>query len=228
MTHQSDSAPRLFLLGDSIIDNAPYVGSAQTVTDCVNALWPAGATCIAIDGAGLQHMADQFEATLAAGFRPEHDVLVLSVMGNNLRQLFGVFNQEVNNVLEGMTAMYRGIHPVLAAYDATVAALKNRGVKHLVLVSIYPIYDITLYAGDLLDGEVIDRSLSWVAINPVLGIVSRHVIDTAKKHGAVAADLFGGDFGPEDIVRAIEPGANASPKVAARIVAAAHEVLARS
>jgi hypothetical protein len=124
-----------------------------------------------------------------------------------------------------MQELYTGIHPVLAAYAATVAALTARGVKHLVLVSIYPIYDVSGYSGGLLKSTVMDRTSSWVAVTPVLGIVSRHVIDTAKKYGAVAADLFGGDFEASDIVNQIEPGPSASPKVAAIIVAAAERAL---
>ena len=35
-----EHAPKVFLLGDSIIDNGPYVGSMPTVTDEVRKRWP--------------------------------------------------------------------------------------------------------------------------------------------------------------------------------------------
>jgi hypothetical protein len=225
MTAHND-APRLFLLGDSIIHNEWYVDGHPSVTDEVQKLWPNPVQRIAWDGHRIFEVEEQYEGAIAAGFNPSQDVLALSVMGNDLRVMLGVYEQSVTTVAEGMVTAYRHIEQVFARYDALVATLRSRGVKHLVLVSIYPIYDMSLYAGERVNFNVNERTGSWVLMTPVLGMVARHIIDTAKKHGAEVADLFSGDFGPEDIVRSIEPGPSASPKVARIIVEAAKRTLA--
>lgn len=219
-------APRLFLLGDSIIHNEWYVEGHPSVTDEVQKLWPNPVERIAWDGHRILEVEEQYEEAIAAGFNPSQDVLAMSVMGNDLRVMLGVYEQPVTTVAEGMVTAYRHIEQVFARYDALVATLRSRGVKHLVLVSIYPIYDMSLYAGERVNFYVNERTGSWVLMTPVLGMVARHIIDTAKKHGAEVADLFSGDFGPEDIVRSIEPGPSASPKVARIIVEAAKRTLA--
>jgi len=217
----NEHAPKVFLLGDSIIDNGPYVGNMPTVTDEVEKLWPNHVERVAYDGHRILEVEEQYDRAIAAGFNPSQDVLVLSVMGNDLRVMLGVYELPVTTVAEGMVTAYRHIEQVFARYDALVASIRARGVKHLVLVSIYPIYDMSLYAGERVKFNVNERTGSWVLMTPVLGMVARHIIDTAKKHGAEVAELFSGDFGPEDIVLSIEPGPSASPKVARIIVEAA-------
>ena len=217
----NEHAPKVFLLGDSIIDNGPYVGTMPAVTDEVKKRWPNHVERVAYDGHRMLEVDQQYDDAIAAGFNPAQDVLVLSVMGNDLRVMLGVYEQPVKTVAEGMVTAYRHIEQVFARYDALVASIRARGVKHLVLVSIYPIYDMSLYAGERVNFNVNERTGSWVLMTPVLGMVARHIIDTAKKHGAEVAELFSGDFGPEDIVRSIEPGPSASPKVASIIVDAA-------
>ena len=216
-----EHAPKVFLLGDSIIHNEWYVDGHPSVTDEVRKRWPNDVTRVAYDGHRILEVEEQYDRAIAAGFNPSQDVLVLSVMGNDLRVMLGVYELPVTTVAEGMVTAYRHIEQVFARYDALVASIRARGVKHLVLVSIYPIYDMSLYAGERVNFNVNERTGSWVLMTPVIGMVARHIIDTAKKHGAEVAELFSGDFGPEDIVRSIEPGPSASPKVASIIVDAA-------
>ncbi len=217
----NEHAPKVFLLGDSIIHNEWYVDGQPSVTAEVQKRWPNPVERIAFDGDRVLDVEQQFESAIASGFNPNQDILVLSVMGNDLRVLMNVFNLPVHSVKEGMITAYRQIEQVFASYDSLVASIRKRGVKHLVLVSIYPVYDMSLYARELVNFHIKERTGSWVLMTPFIGMVARQVIDTAKKHGAEVADLFTGDFGPEDIVRSIEPGPSASPKVARIIVEAA-------
>jgi hypothetical protein len=212
-------APKLFLFGDSIIDNARYVGGRPTVTDEAKKLWPHNVIQCAVDGDVIRSVMPQYERAVANGFRPDVDVIALSVMGNDLMRYTQVLHAPVTNVTEALGAIYQTVAPIFAAYTQLVKDLRAKGVRHLVLTTIYPVYSMDRIGHQ--NEIILGKPSAWIGMTPILGLVHRHIVDTAIAHGAQVADLFSGDFKPADIVLDIEPGPSASPKVASIIVEAA-------
>ena len=212
-------APKLFLFGDSIIDNARYVGGRPTVTDEAKKLWPHNVIQCAVDGDVIRSVMPQYERAVANGFRPDVDVIALSVMGNDLMRYTQVLHAPVTNVTEALGAIYQTVAPIFAAYTQLVKDLRAKGVRHLVLTTIYPVYSMDRIGHQ--NEIILGKPSAWIGMTPILGLVHRHIVDTAHATGAQVADLFSGDFTPADIVLDIEPGPSASPKVASIIVEAA-------
>ena len=215
----NEHAPKVFLLGDSIIDNGPYVGNMPTVKDEVEKLWPHNVIQCAVDGDVIRSVMPQYERAVANGFRPDVDVMALSVMGNDLMGYTHVLGASVTTVSEAMGTIYATVAPIFQAYTQLISQLRAAGVKHLVLVTIYPVYSMDRIRHQ--NQIILGKPSAWIGMTPILGLVHRHIVDTAIAHGAQVADLFSGDFKPADIVLDIEPGPSASPKVASIIVEAA-------
>ena len=215
----NEHAPKVFLLGDSIIDNGPYVGTMPTVTDEVRMRWPGEVVPCAVDGGVIRSVMFQYDRAVANGFRPDVDVIALSVMGNDLMGYTHVLRAPVTNVTEALGAIYQTVAPIFAAYTQLVKDLRAKGVRHLVLTTIYPIYSMNRIGHQ--NEIILGKPSAWIGMTPILGLVHRHIVDTAHATGAQVADLFSGDFAPADIVLDIEPGPSASPKVASIIVDAA-------
>jgi hypothetical protein len=215
----NEHAPKVFLLGDSIIDNGRYVGNMPTVTDEVRKRWAGEVFLCAVDGDVIRSVELQYERAVANGFRPDVDVMAISVMGNDLMGYTHVLRAPVTTVSEAMGTIYATVAPIFQAYTQLISQLRAAGVKHLVLVTIYPVYSMDRIGHQ--NEIILGKPSAWIGMTPILGLVHRHIVDTAIAHGAQVADLFSGDFKPADIVLDIEPGPSASPKVASIIVDAA-------
>ena len=124
----NEHAPKVFLLGDSIIDNGPYVGNMPTVKDEVEKLWPHNVIQCAVDGDVIRSVMPQYERAVANGFRPDVDVIALSVMGNDLMGYTQVLRAPVTNVTEALGAIYQTVAPIFAAYTQLVKDLRAKGV----------------------------------------------------------------------------------------------------
>lgn len=90
------------LLGDSILDNAPYVGGGTPVIGHVTAAIPEGstATLLAVDGSRIENIGEQL-SRLPSGVTH----LVISVGGNDAIDCIDVFDEPVRLVSEALTAL---------------------------------------------------------------------------------------------------------------------------
>ena len=81
-----------------------------------------------------------------------------------------------------------------------------RGCRHLVLTTIYPVYDMQRieYMVTTIPTRV---SKTWAVTAPILNLMNSHIRAEAKRVGAKVVDLYHSDIEPNDIVFGIEPGA---------------------
>ncbi len=129
--HLPSDLPRIFLLGDSIFDNGPYVPPGTEVRSQLQALVEGGhrVALLARDGAVLADVAGQV-ARLQAPTQAA-DWLVVSCGGNDALGLAGAMQARVGSVIEaagllaqwqaGFRRDYRRMLDVLRAQSAPLA-----------------------------------------------------------------------------------------------------------
>jgi hypothetical protein len=115
------------------------------------------------------------------------------------------------------------IHEILSSFYATYTAMVDemvaRGCRHLVLTTIYPVFDMQRI--EYMVTSVPTRvSKTWAVTAPIINLMNSHIRAEAKRVGAKVVDLYHSDIEPNDIVFGIEPGPTASPKIAQAIVKA--------
>jgi hypothetical protein len=203
----------IFLFGDSIIENSRYTNGKSDVTTCLSELWPNKVVRVAWDGGVMDSIKTQYDMAMENGFNPENDIAIVSVIGNNMTNKVGVLVQKTVTVSDAMVTIHKVLSPLYEEYTNTIKWLKEQGVKNLALVTIYPVHDFTRYG--IADKKIDNKSLTWVLVTPFLALVNMHIRTTANAFGAKVVDLFHGQINEKDVVYSIEPGATASPKIAA-------------
>lgn len=125
----------IILLGDSIFDNAAYVGAGPAVITQVRRLLPAGwrATLGAIDGSTTQDIPEAL-AQLPA----DATHLALSVGGNNALLAAGLLGERVNYAAEGLARLHAAAEQFEADYRAMLGAVLARGLPTLVCTVYNP------------------------------------------------------------------------------------------
>ena len=209
------AAGHVVLLGDSIFDNAAYVGGAPDVVRQLRGALPQGwkATLLAVDGAVTRDVARQL-ARLPA----DATLLVVSVGGNDALGEAHLLSQPARTIGDGVMVLANAQRQFAQRYQAMVEA---------VLAARLPVALCTIYDGNFpgAEGEVIAAALSLfndvitrAAFSSELPLIDLRLIcsEEADYANPIEPSEQGGDKIARAIARlAAEPGA-AGSLVAAR------------
>ena len=200
---QPESVPPLghiVLLGDSVLDNAAYVGRGQEVLEKLRAHLELGwqSTLLARDGAVLADVRPQAER-----LPPEATHLIISAGGNDALGQVGVFGEAVATVGEAL---------------AKLAEIRRQFQQHYremleaVLPLEFPTAVCTIYDPRFPDPD--QREIAKTALAVLNDVITRE----AALRGVPLLDLrvlFDED---SDFANAIEPSARGGDKLAQAIV----------
>jgi len=127
------AAGHVVLLGDSIFDNAAYVGGGPDVARQLREALPGGwrTTLLAVDGA----VAAGVERQLAA-LPPDAGLLVVSAGGNDALGASHILDTRVGSVAEGVARLAEAQARFAASYRAMLEAVVARG-RPAALCTIY-------------------------------------------------------------------------------------------
>jgi hypothetical protein len=156
------------LLGDSIFDNAAYVGSQPTVIEHLRRALPTGwtATLLAVDGDSANDVREQLSRLDGS---PTH--LFVSAGGNDAYNASGLFRERVLTVAEALALLARAQARFRQDYQALLGAILAVGTP----VAVCTIYDAipglgeAERAGLALFNDVIIRSAAE-ALVPVIDL----------------------------------------------------------
>ena len=188
----------VFLLGDSIFDNAAYAGSQPSVVEHLRDALPDGwrATLLAVDGAGARDVRDQL-----GGLDASATHLVVSAGGNDAYNASGVMGKHVATVADALGLLADAQARFRKDYGELLAALMAVGKP----VTVCTIYDAIPGLGDperaalTLFNDVVIRA-AVEARAPVIDL--RLVCDRTEDYSEVSP---------------IEPSGPGGKKIASRI-----------
>jgi len=125
----------LVLLGDSILDNAPYVSGRPAVIDQVRNRLPGGwrATLNARDGSVINDVPRQLER-----LPDDASHLVLSVGGNDVLFEIGILQEPVGTVGEALRSLAEVQDRFEADYHRLMQAIRDRGLPAVVCTIYNP------------------------------------------------------------------------------------------
>jgi len=195
----------LALIGDSILDNSPYVApEPDTATHLQRALGGSWVVdLLARDGSTMTDIRLQIGTLVTAA-----DVAILSVGGNDAIDHIGILEQRTTTTTELLDQLQNVAEEFGARYRQVLDVLRPR-VNRLAVCTIY-------------EPPLTDPRTARLARVP-LSLLNDQVVRTASSHGVDVLDLRAVCTEPSDFVREIEP----SP-IGARKIAAAIEALVRS
>ncbi|HVE78446.1 MAG TPA: SGNH/GDSL hydrolase family protein [Gemmatimonadaceae bacterium] len=204
--------PHVVLLGDSIFDNAAYVGGGPDVVTQLRAALPSGwqATLCAVDGATTDDLRPQLS-------RIPRDAthLVLSVGGNDALAHVDILERPARSAAEVLSVLADIAARFELRYRRAVAALRDRGL---------PLSICTIYNGRFPDP--LTQRLAQTALTVFNDVILRVAIE----HALAAIDLRALCADPADYANPIEPSSVGGEKIAraiARVVTGAAEGAAR-
>jgi hypothetical protein len=188
----------LVLLGDSILDNAAYVGGAPDVVrqlrDKLPMRWDA--TLLAADGSVTRGLIGQL-----ARLPRDASHLVISAGGNDALGASHLLNQSVASVAEALSLLETAQRRFASDYQAAIRAVMETGLP----AACCTIYD-TPPSGR-------DHRL----IRTALALFNDEISRTAFAAGAALIDLRLICSEDEDYANAIEPSARGGEKIAKAI-----------
>ena len=222
---------KIYLLGDSIIDNAPYVNkNEKDVVSHLNSMFKCGPQIIinnrAVDG---HTMKDLLDNQLSDEGLNEATHIVTSIGGNDLLQNISFLqmtsklsevmdknarigkwgarelNPSRNKVFE--ETYFEIIKPMQQEYESIVANLSNYRAKLLLC---------TVYEGDLVDSDEFSDVI--YSSKTMLSIFNDLVYRTAQKYNAEVLELRDIFVTSEDYANPIEPSHRGGKKFAKEIV----------
>jgi lysophospholipase L1-like esterase len=194
------------LLGDSIFDNAAYVGPGEPdVVRQVRKLSPEGsrATLLAVDGSRLTDVARQLAAVPADATH-----LVLSCGGNDALGHAGLLEERASSVAECLDKLARAAGQFERDYRGVVAALSARSLPAVLCTIYYPRFA---------DAEV--QQLAVTALSVFNDCITR----AAFAAGLPLIDLRLTCDEARDYANPIEPSARGGDKIARAITRAISE-----
>jgi lysophospholipase L1-like esterase len=202
MDASSPNPGHIVLLGDSIFDNAAYVGGAPDVVRQLRAVLPGRwrATLLAVDGAVSDSVARQLQSLPS-----DASLLVVSVGGNDALGDAYLLQQSARSVGEGVTRLAEAQAQFARRYAAMVEAVVATGVP----AALCTIYDANFPPPE---GTVIKAALSLFN-----DIITR----AAFSRGLALIDLRLICSEPGDYANPIEPSEQGGAKIAAAIAALA-------
>jgi hypothetical protein len=192
----------IVLLGDSIFDNAAYVGGAPDVVRQLRHLLPQEwrATLLAVDGAVTDNVARQL-----AGIAADASLLVVSAGGNDALGESWLLGESVGSVGEGVMRLARAQSRFRERYELMLEGVLSKRLP----TSLCTIYDAEFPPPQ---GEVITAALSL--FNDV-------ITRAAFSRGLPLIDLRLICGEPADYANPIEPSEQGGAKIAAAIAALA-------
>lgn len=197
--------PHLAIIGDSVFDNAAYVGGGPSVLDQVNAKLPEGWTAdlLARDGAVIADLASQMRAL------PPHTThAVLSIGGNDALGVSGVLGQTARSVSDALERIAAIRDSFAGAYEMMLALV----LKACPRLTVCTIYDPNF-------PDPIQRRLSTTA----LCVLNDAILRIAFARGVPVIDLRLVCGAPEHFANPIEPSSKGGDRIAAAIVACMSE-----
>ena len=194
--------PHVVLLGDSIFDNAAYVGGGPDVVTQLRERLPDGwrATLRAVDGAVTGSVRSQLD-----GLPPDASHLVVSVGGNDALCHAYLLDQGASSVAEAVGRLADAHEAFARDYRAMLEGVLGRGLPTAVC---------TIYDGRFPDPH--RQRLTVTALSILNDVITR----AAFAHGLPLLDLrliCGEDA---DYANPIEPSVHGGGKIAAAIAAA--------
>ena len=192
----------LTLLGDSIFDNAAYVGGGPSVIGQVNGKLPEGwrATLAARDGSVITGV----PAQLASVAQPT--VAALSIGGNDALGVSGVIAQPARSVADALQRIAAIRNEFATAYERMLDIVQQRCLR----LALCTIYDPNF--PDLVQREVSTTALC--ALNDV-------ILRLAFARDLPLIDLRLICDAPEHFANPIEPSSAGGDRIAAAIVSCA-------
>jgi hypothetical protein len=190
------------LLGDSIFDNAAYVGSGPDVVTQLRGLLPVPwtATLLAVDGAVAADVSYQIERV-----PKDSSHLVLSVGGNDALSHVGI--------LEERATSSAGVLARLADLAEGFSRRYRRTLDEVLRLRL-PTVACTIYEGNFPDPEM--QRLARTALMVFNDAIIRNAVDT----GTDLIDLRLICREPGDYANPIEPSVQGGERIAAAIVTA--------
>lgn len=194
--------PHLILLGDSILDNAPYVGNDPDVHAQVEAALPTGwqVTRRALDGTTTDDIDEQL-----SDLPDDATHLVLSVGGNDALARIRILNAPVSSSAEALLLLAEARDEFEHAYRRVIDFVRARRL---------PLLLCTIYNANFPDR----RQQRCVEI--AVAVYDDVILRVARERDLPVIDLRTVCTSPEDYLLAIEPSAIGGEKIARAIAAA--------
>ncbi|HYC31876.1 MAG TPA: SGNH/GDSL hydrolase family protein [Gemmatimonadales bacterium] len=187
------------LLGDSILDNAPYTRPEPDTTAVLRERLAAGWTVVRLarDGATMSDM--RFQLAELDG-SPDH--AVVSIGGNDATGHIGLLDRRATHAAEVLEELLGIADEFQRRYEATVAAVAERA-RHTVLCTIYEV-------------PLEPPAVARLARVP-LAVLNDRIVRTAARLGVDVLELRSVCTDPADFVRQIEPSPRGAGKIARAI-----------
>ena len=215
---------KIYLLGDSIIDNAPYVqNNEKDVASHLNSMYKSSPQINIYNRAVDGHtMKDLLDTQLSDEGLNEATNIVVSIGGNDLLgnlyfliDAMGLYQGQESKVFQRTTTRnktfedtyFEIIKPMQQEYESVVANLSNYRAKLLLC---------TVYEGDLVDSDEFSDVI--YSSKTMLSIFNDLVYRTAQKYNAEVLELRDIFVTSEDYANPIEPSHRGGEKFAKEIV----------
>jgi lysophospholipase L1-like esterase len=195
------SARTLVLLGDSILDNAPYTALAPDTTQHLRRQLGGDWTVerLARDGAVMSDVRFQ----LAQVGEPA-DCIVLSIGGNDALEHVDLLERRASSAAQLFGALADIADRFATAYRQVATAVATRSTR-VVLCTIY-------------EPPLLDSVTARLARVP-LGVLNDRIVQVASRLGLEVLDLRSVCTETSDFVQQIEPSARGALKIATAIAA---------
>lgn len=196
----TDAAKHIVLLGDSIFDNAAYVGGGPDVLAHLRRQVPAGwkATLGAVDGSVVEGVRAQ-----TRDLPPDATHLVVSVGGNDALGQAGVLEEPARSAAEVLSRLADIGDEFQRRYRAMLRATLARGLPTAVCTVYYPRFSEPL--------------LQRLAVT-ALAVFNDLIVLEAVRAGVPLLDLRLVCDEDSDYANPIEPSASGGAKIAAAIL----------
>lgn len=186
----------LILFGDSVFDNAAYVGGGPDVVQQTKSALPAGwrATLKAVDGAVIADVENQLESTPA-----DASHLVVSVGGNDALRDSGVLEESARSVADALQKLSAVRDRFRQHYAAMLDQVVSRGLPAAVC---------TIYEPRFPDRQ--QRGIAATALTLINDCITRE----AFRRGLSLVDLRLICSEDADFANPIEPSVQGGAKIA--------------
>ena len=191
----------LVLLGDSILDNAPYTSPEPDTTQHLRNLMPSGwqVQRLAQDGAVMASIRDQLSE-----LPQDATTAVLSVGGNDATEHIGLLDHPASNAADVLDQLVSLADDFATRYEEVARSVVDR-VSRTILCTIYEV-------------QLEPPSHARLARAP-LGLLNDQIVQVGSALGLEVLELRSVCTDPSDFVLQIEPSAQGARKIAEAIAA---------
>lgn len=194
--------PQVFLLGDSVFDNAAYTAGGPAVIDHLKQLLPTewSVELLAVDGSTTEDVRAQLDNLPASATH-----LVLSVGGNNALLRADILETPVNSSGEAFVILAQAAEEFRTAYRIALNACLSRKI---------PLVISTIYGGNFDDPQY--QQAAKMALSAFNDVIICAAIDNELR----ILDLRRVCNTPADFANPLEPSVQGGGKIAQAIVRA--------